>query len=154
MTWKDVEWLCSLTRLPVLLKGICRADDARRAFDHGASGIVVSNHGGRQMDTAPATIEVLPGVAAAVAGRVPMLIDGGIRRGLDVFKALALGASAVQVGRPVLWGLAVAGQQGVEMTLSLLRQELDLAMALAGCSDIALVPRALVGPKSNDTTLA
>lgn len=145
-TWKDIDWLCSLTRLPVLLKGICRPGDACRALDHGASGIVVSNHGGRQMDSAPATIQVLPAIAAAVAGRVPILLDGGVRRGLDVFKALALGAAAVQIGRPVLWGLAVAGQQGVEMTLSFLRQELDLAMALAGCPDLKSIANALVSP--------
>ena len=145
VTWKDVDWLCSLTRLPVLLKGLCRPEDARLALEHGARGIVVSNHGGRQMDTAPATIEVLPGVASAVAGRVPVLLDGGVRRGLDVLKALALGASAVQVGRPVLWGLAAAGQPGVELALGLLRQELDLAMALAGCRDIAAVTDGLVG---------
>ena len=111
LTWKDLDWLCSLTKLPVLVKGICRADDARQAINHGAKGIVVSNHGGRQMDTAPATIEVLPAVAQEVAGRIPILLDGGIRRGLDVLKALALGATAVQIGRPVLWGwLRVANQ--------------------------------------------
>ena len=144
VTWMDVDWLCSLTRLPVILKGICRPDDAKRAIEHGARGIVVSNHGGRQMDTAPATIEVLPAVADAVAGRVPILLDGGVRRGLDVLKALALGACAVQVGRPILWGLAAAGQQGVELVLTLLRQELDLAMALAGCPDIKSITRDLV----------
>jgi isopentenyl diphosphate isomerase/L-lactate dehydrogenase-like FMN-dependent dehydrogenase len=106
----------------------------------------VSNHGGRQMDTAPATIEVLPRIAESVAGRVPVLLDGGVRRGLDVLKALALGASAVQIGRPVLWGLAADGQAGVEQVLAMLRQELDLAMALAGCPDIASVTRDLVKP--------
>jgi len=144
VTWKDVDWLRSLTPLPVILKGICRAEDARRAVENGASGIVVSNHGGRQMDTAPATIEVLPRCAEAVDGRVPILMDGGVRRGVDVLKALALGASAVQVGRPVLWGLAAGGQQGVESALSLLRDELDLAMALAGCADLKAVTRDLV----------
>jgi 4-hydroxymandelate oxidase len=144
LTWKDVDWLCSLTRLPVLLKGICRAEDAQRALEHGARGIVVSNHGGRQMDTAPATIEVLPAVAEAVGGRVPVLLDGGVRRGLDVLKAQALGASAVQVGRPVLWGLAVGGQQGVELALGMLRQELDLAMALAGCAGVGAISKDLV----------
>ena len=98
LTWKDVEWLCSITELPVLLKGICRADDAKRAAD-GAKGIIVSNHGGRQMDTAPATIEVLPAIAEAVAGRVPVLLDGGVRRGVDVLKAIALGATR-RAGRP------------------------------------------------------
>jgi 4-hydroxymandelate oxidase len=144
LTWQDVDWLCSITRLPVLLKGICRPDDARFALEHGASGIVVSNHGARQMDTAPATIEVLPAIAAVVAGQVPILLDGGVRRGLDVFKAIALGASAVQVGRPILWGLAAAGQQGVGLVLELLRQELDLTMALAGCQELRSITRELV----------
>jgi len=144
VTWKDVTWLRSLTKLPVILKGICRADDARLAVEHGASGIVVSNHGARQMDTAPPTIEVLARCAEAIDGRLPVLLDGGVRRGLDVLKALALGATAVQVGRPVLWGLAAGGQAGVETALSLLRQELDLAMALAGCPDLKSITRDLV----------
>lgn len=144
VTWKEVEWLRSLTNLPVILKGIGRADDARLAMENGASGIVVSNHGGRQLDTAPATIEVLPRCAEAVGGRMPILLDGGVRRGLDVLKAIALGATAVQVGRPVLWGLAAGGQEGVETALSLLRQELDLAMALAGCPSLKTVTRDLL----------
>ena len=144
LTWRDVEWLRSIASLPVVLKGICRAGDAKAAVDHGASAIVVSNHGGRQLDTAPATIDVLPACAEAVGGRVPVLLDGGVRRGLDVLKALALGARAVLVGRPVLWGLAVAGQEGVEHALGLLRQELDLAMALAGCPDVRSITRDLV----------
>ncbi len=143
LTWKDVDWLRSITKLPVILKGICRADDAKRAVEHGAVGIVVSNHGARQMDTAPATIEVLPRCAEAVGGRVPVLLDGGVRRGLDVLKALALGATAVQVGRPVLWGLAAGGQAGVEKALEMLRQEFDLAMALAGCPDLKSITRDL-----------
>jgi 4-hydroxymandelate oxidase len=144
LTWKDVDWLRSLTKLPVLLKGICRADDAKRAVKSGVSGIVVSNHGGRQMDTAPAAIEILPRCADAVGGRLPILMDGGVRRGLDVLKAIALGATAVQVGRPVLWGLAAGGQEGVELALGLLRQELDLAMALAGCTDLKTITRDLI----------
>jgi 4-hydroxymandelate oxidase len=144
VTWRDVDWLRSLTKLPVILKGICRADDARQAVDQGASGIVVSNHGARQMDSAPATIEVLPRCAEAVAGRIPILLDGGVRRGLDVLKALALGATAVQIGRPVLWGLAAGGQAGVENAIGFLRQELDLALALAGCPDLKSVTRDLV----------
>jgi len=150
VTWKDVEWLRSLTKLPVILKGICRADDARLAVENGAAGIVVSNHGARQMDSAPATIEVLPRCAEVVAGRVPVLLDGGIRRGLDVLKALSLGATAVQVGRPVLWGLAAGGQAGVESALSLLKQELDLGMALAGCADLKSITRDLIGSQSSD----
>jgi len=144
VTWRDVGWLCSMTKLPVLVKGICRPDDAQRAIEHGSKGIVVSNHGGRQMDTAPATIEVLPRVAEVVGGRVPLLLDGGVRRGLDVLKALALGATAVQVGRPVLWGLAVDGQGGVERALGILRQEFDLAMALAGCASVGAITGDLV----------
>ena len=144
VTWKDVDWLRSLTNLPVVLKGICRADDAKRAVETGASGIVISNHGGRQMDTAPATIEVLPSCADVVGSRIPILLDGGVRRGLDVLKAIALGATAVQVGRPVLWGLATGGQVGVEHALSLLRQELELAMALAGCPNLKAIGRDLI----------
>ncbi len=144
LTWKDVDWLCSIARVPVILKGLCRGEDAERAIEHGAAAVVVSNHGGRQMDTAPPTIEVLPAVVEAVAGRVPVLLDGGVRRGLDVLKALALGASAVQIGRPVLWGLAARGQEGVELALNILRQELDLAMALAGSPEISCVTRDLI----------
>ncbi len=146
VTWKDVDWLCSLTKLPVLLKGICRADDAERSLHHGVAGLVVSNHGARQMDTAPATIEVLPRITEAIAGKIPVLLDGGIRRGLDILKALALGATAVQIGRPVLWGLASGGEQGVGKVLEILRQELDLAMALAGCPNVKSITRDLVSP--------
>jgi len=136
LTWKDVEWLRSITDLPVLIKGVVRADDALRAINHGAAGIVVSNHGGRQLDTSPATIEVLPEIVDAVAGRVEVLIDGGVRRGTDVLKAIALGAKAVLVGRPVLWGLAANGEIGVSHVLEILRSELDLAMALCGCTSL------------------
>lgn len=144
VTWKDIEWLRSITRVPVLIKGIVRADDAVRAVDSGAAGIVVSNHGGRQLDTSPATIEVLPEIAEAVAGRIEVLMDGGIRRGADVLKALALGAKAVLVGRPILWGLTVDGEQGVTRVLEILRTELDLAMALAGCQTVEDITRDLV----------
>jgi 4-hydroxymandelate oxidase len=144
VTWTDVEWLRSLTKLPVILKGICRADDAKRAVECGVGSIVVSNHGGRQMDTAPPTIEVLPRCAEAVDGRMPILLDGGVRRGLDVLKAIALGATAVQVGRPILWGLAAGGQEGVEIALELLRQEFDLAMAMAGCTSLKSITRDLI----------
>ena len=146
VTWKDIDWLCSLTKLPVVLKGVCRADDAKRSLQHGVAGIVVSNHGGRQLDTAPATIEALPKVVDAIGGKIPVLLDGGIRRGLDILKALALGATAVQIGRPVLWGLASGGEPGVRKVLELLRQELDLAMALAGCPDLKSITRDLVSP--------
>lgn len=134
VTWKDVEWLRSLTDLPILIKGILRPDDAKLAIEYGASGIVVSNHGGRQLDTVPATITVLPAIVDAVAGRVPVLLDGGVRRGTDVIKALSLGACAVLVGRPVLWGLALDAEEGVLSVLEMLRAELDLALALCGCA--------------------
>jgi len=146
VTWEDVAWLRSRTRLPLVLKGVVRADDARRAVDAGVDGVVVSNHGGRQLDTSPATIEVLGRVVDVVQGRCEVLVDGGVRRGTDVLKALALGARAVLLGRPVLWGLALDGQSGVEHVLELLRREIDLAMALAGCSSVADVTRDLVDP--------
>ena len=130
--WETVDWLRSLTSLPILLKGILTAEDARLAVEYGVAGIVVSNHGGRQLDGSPATIDALSEVVAAVQGRCEVYLDGGIRRGTDVLKALALGARAVFVGRPVLWGLAVNGEEGVHHVLELLRSELELAMALSG----------------------
>jgi 4-hydroxymandelate oxidase len=145
LTWKDVAWLRSITRLPVLVKGLVRPDDARRAVDHGASGIVVSNHGGRQLDGSPATATVLGAIADAVQGRIEVLVDGGVRRGADVLRALALGARAVLVGRPILWGLATAGEEGARAVLENLRAELDHAMALAGCASVADATRDLVG---------
>jgi 4-hydroxymandelate oxidase len=132
--------------VPVLVKGICRADDALLARRHGASGVIVSNHGGRQLDGAPATIEVLPAVAQALGGAIPVLVDGGIRRGTDVLKALAAGATAVQIGRPILWGLAMDGEAGVAEALELLRCELDLAMALAGCASLKDITDDLLNP--------
>ena len=142
--WKDVEWLRSITRLPVVVKGLVRPDDARRAVDHGAAAIVVSNHGGRQLDGAPATADVLAALTDAVQGRVEVLVDGGIRRGGDVLRALALGARAVLVGRPVLWGLAVDGERGVHAVLDTLKEELDHSMALAGCARVTEVTRDLL----------
>ncbi len=144
LTWCDFEWIVNESPLPVLVKGLLRADDALKAIRHGAQGIVVSNHGGRQLDTAISTIDALPAIVEAVADEVPILVDGGVRRGTDVMKALALGAKAVGIGRPILWGLAINGSEGVEMVLSLIRAELDLAMTLAGCSDIASITRDLV----------
>ena len=146
LTWADIDWLRSITRLPVLVKGIVRADDARRAADHGAQGVVVSNHGGRQLDTSPATIDVLPAIVDAVGDRVEVLLDGGVRRGTDVIKALAYGAQAVLIGRPVLWGLAVDGAQGVEGVLAQLTGEIDQGLALCGCPSIADLDRSLVLP--------
>lgn len=132
-TWDEIDWLRGQTTLPILLKGITHPDDARLCLEHGASGLIVSNHGGRTLDTMPATATLLPDIVAAVAGRAPVLVDGGIRRGTDVFKALALGASAVLVGRPVLHGLATGGAQGVAHVLRLLIDELEITMALCGC---------------------
>ncbi len=139
ITWDDLRWLCGLTRLPVMIKGVCRPDDARRALDAGTVGVVVSNHGGRQLAGAPATAVALGPVARAVAAADPaatVLVDGGIRTGTDVLRALALGATAVQIGRPVLWGLAVAGQDGVQRVLEVLADDLDRSMALAGCASL------------------
>lgn len=144
LRWKDIDWLCSLTDRPVLVKGLVRGDDALHALQHGVRGIVVSNHGGRQLDTSIATIRALPEVVDAVAGRVPIILDGGIRRGTDIVKALALGAKAVQIGRPVLWALAAGGQSGVRRMLELIRLEFDLAMALCGCTNARSVPRDLL----------
>jgi isopentenyl diphosphate isomerase/L-lactate dehydrogenase-like FMN-dependent dehydrogenase len=132
ITWEDLERLCNEFDLPVLVKGLTTGEDAALAAEHGAAGVVVSNHGGRQLDSVPATIDALPEVVEAVAGRIPVLIDGGIRRGTDVAVALALGAEAVLVGRPVLWGLAWAGEAGARRALELLAEELRLALALLG----------------------
>ncbi len=137
ISWTDLDWLAGASSLPVLVKGVVRGDDALRCADHGAAAIVVSNHGGRQLDTSPATIDALPEVVGAVGNRLEVLLDGGIRRGSDVIKALARGARAVLVGRPVLWGLAVNGADGVRAAFDILRQELDTAMALSGCSSIS-----------------
>lgn len=136
LSWKDIEWLRSITKLPVLLKGILRADDALCAHDHGVSGVIVSNHGGRQLDTVPASIEVLPEISAAVGEKMVVMLDSGIRRGTDIVKALAFGAQAVMIGRPILWGLAADGETGVRHVLDILRAELDTAMALCGTPGI------------------
>jgi 4-hydroxymandelate oxidase len=136
-TWEDIEWLKAQTCLPVLLKGISHPADARQAVAYGADGLIVSNHGGRTLDTMPATATLLPAIAQAVGGALPLLVDGGIRRGTDVFKAIALGASAVLVGRPVIHGLANAGSTGVAHVIRLLRDELEIAMALCGCPSLA-----------------
>ncbi|MBS7537783.1 alpha-hydroxy acid oxidase [Ancylobacter lacus] len=135
--WEDIARLRALTRLPLILKGIMTPEDAGRALAEGADGIIVSNHGGRILDGQPASLEALPAVARAVEGRVPVLMDGGIRRGTDVLKALALGARAVLVGRPCLYGLAVAGPAGVAHVLHLLRCEFEMAMVLTGCRTLA-----------------
>ena len=144
VTWETVDWLRSITSLPILIKGILTAEDALLALEHRVSGIVVSNHGGRQLDGAVTSIEALPEIVAVVAGRCEVYLDGGIRRGTDILKALALGARAVLVGRPVLWGLAVDGARGVQQVLSILHTELERAMKLAGCPTLASINRALV----------
>ena len=144
LTWKDIEWLNGLTKLPVLVKGILRSDDALLAVKHGASGIIVSNHGARQLDTTPATISVLPEIVDAVGGKVEVYVDGGIRRGTDVLKAIACGARAVFIGRPVLWGLASGAESGVRYVLEMLREEFDLAMALSGSPTLSSITRDLI----------
>ncbi len=146
LTWKDIEWLARMTKLPILVKGILRPDDALRAVNYGASGIIVSNHGARQLDTTPATISILPEIVDAVAGAVEVYVDGGIRRGTDVLKAMAYGARAALVGRPILWGLAVGGEDGVSYVLEMLRQEFDLAMALSAVQTSPPSPEILSVP--------
>jgi 4-hydroxymandelate oxidase len=144
LTWQDVTWLRDLTSLPVLVKGVLTAEDALLALAHGAAGIIVSNHGGRQLDGTVTALEALPEIVAAISGRCEVYMDGGIRRGTDILKALALGAQAVLVGRPALWGLAVDGAQGVERVLNILRDELLMAMQLAGCPTLADITPSLV----------
>ncbi len=134
ITWRDLEWLRSVSSLPLIVKGILTSEDARLACEHGVDGLVVSNHGGRQLDAAPASLDALPEVVDAVSGRCLVLMDGGVRRGTDVVTALALGARAVLVGRPVLWALAVGGEEGVQRVLELLRAEVELALRLLGCA--------------------
>ncbi|XP_055590835.1 uncharacterized protein LOC129742922 [Uranotaenia lowii] len=141
LTWKDVEWLMSITKLPVIVKGVLTKEDAGCALEIGVAAVYVSNHGGRQLDSIPATIEALPEIVSAVGGKIPILFDGGVAKGTDIFKALAYGADIVLVGRSILWGLAVDGQRGVESVLEILRNELDNTMALAGCSSLEEICR-------------
>jgi isopentenyl diphosphate isomerase/L-lactate dehydrogenase-like FMN-dependent dehydrogenase len=148
LDWEDLAEIAEASELPILVKGLVRADDAELAVEHGAAGVVVSNHGGRQLDNAPATIDALPEVVDAVAGRIPVLVDGGIRRGTDIAVAMALGADAVLAGRPCLWGLAADGQAGAELALEMLRSELRLALALLGCRSPADLDRSLVRRRS------
>ena len=144
LTWKDIEWLLSFARTPVLLKGILDADDAEIGIKTGVAGLIVSNHGGRNLDTVPATAEALPLIVDRVSGRVPLIVDGGIRRGTDILKALAMGAAAVQIGRPYLYGLSVAGAGGVSQVVRLLIKELELAMMLCGRATIASINRSVL----------
>ena len=144
LTWRDLEWLHSVCPLPLVVKGILTHEDALLAAEHGAAAVVVSNHGGRQLDGVPATLDVLPEVVEAVGERVEVLVDGGIRRGADVLKAIALGARATLSGRAVLYGLATGGEQGVGEVLELLRRELELGLKLLGCTSPAEVTAAHV----------
>jgi isopentenyl diphosphate isomerase/L-lactate dehydrogenase-like FMN-dependent dehydrogenase len=144
VTWESLRWLRSLGSLPIVLKGIMTAEDGVLAVQHGVEGVVVSNHGGRQLDGVPASIDALPEVVEAVNGHCEVYLDGGIRRGTDVLKGLALGARAVLVGRPILWGLAANGAEGVADVLALLRAELELAMTLSGRVTLASIDRSLV----------
>ncbi|MED6219413.1 Lactoylglutathione lyase [Stylosanthes scabra] len=141
LNWKDVKWLQTITSLPILLKGILTTEDARIAIEYGVSGIIVSNHGARQLDYVPATIMVLEEIVKAVRGKVPVFVDGGIRRGTDVFKALALGASGIFIGRPVVFSLAAEGEDGVRKVLKMLKDELQLTMALSGCPSLKHITR-------------
>ncbi|HEU5413071.1 MAG TPA: alpha-hydroxy acid oxidase [Candidatus Angelobacter sp.] len=145
--WNDLEWLRSFTPVPLLLKGVLTAEDAARAVAAGVDGIIVSNHGGRNLDTLPAAIEALPRVVEAVGGRIPVLMDSGIRRGTDILMALALGARAVLVGRPYAYGLAAAGAEGVERVIRILREELERAMALTGRPSIAEIDHSVLWQK-------
>jgi 4-hydroxymandelate oxidase len=147
ITWDDLGWIRERTQdIPILVKGILTSEDADLAIQAGADGIVVSNHGGRQLDRSPASLDALPEVVDAVAGRIPVLMDGGVRRGVDVITALALGASAVLVGRPCAWGLAAAGEPGVRGVLEILHAEFENAMALSGCRRVDEITRDLVSP--------
>ena len=146
LSFEDLDWLCGATTLPVVVKGVCRGDDARLSAEHGAAAVVVSNHGGRELDTAPSTCEALPHVVDAAGKLCEIYVDGGIRRGSDVLKALALGARAVLVGRPVLWGLCTGGEEGASAILEILRRELDEAMLLCGCSTLGDIDVSLLRP--------
>lgn len=144
LSWRDIEWLLSFVKIPLLLKGVLNPDDADHAVKSGAGGIIVSNHGARNLDTVPATIDALPLIAEKVHGRVPVIVDGGVRRGTDVLKAIALGANAVQIGRPYLYGLGVAGEEGAARVISILQQEFQMAMALTGRPAIASIDRTVL----------
>lgn len=141
LSWKDVKWLQTITKLPILVKGVLTAEDTRLAIQAGAAGIIVSNHGARQLDYVSATISCLEEVVKAAQGRLPVFLDGGVRRGTDVFKALALGASGIFIGRPVVYGLAAEGEAGVSKVLQMLRDEFELTMALSGCCSVREINR-------------
>ncbi|KFP06070.1 Hydroxyacid oxidase 1, partial [Calypte anna] len=144
INWEDIKWLRGLTSLPIIVKGILRADDAKEAVKIGVNGILVSNHGARQLDGVPATIDVLPEITEAVEGKVEVFLDGGVRKGTDVIKALALGAKAVFIGRPLIWGLVYQGEEGAKEVLQMLKEEFRLAMALSGCQRVEEIGRTLI----------
>lgn len=144
LTWEDVKWLQSITKLPVILKGILTAEDAQLAVNLGIPGIIVSNHGGRQLDTCPASIEALPEIVKAAGDKCEVYLDGGIRYGTDIFKAIALGAKMVFVGRPAVWGLSCAGEEGVKKVLQILIEEFGQSMALSGCTRIADIKKEMI----------
>jgi isopentenyl diphosphate isomerase/L-lactate dehydrogenase-like FMN-dependent dehydrogenase len=144
VSWQDVEWLKTEWGGPVLLKGLLSPDDAAKAVDAGVDGVIVSNHGGRQLDGAISAIAALPAVTKAVAGRVPVILDGGVRRGADAIKAIALGATACMIGRPWLYGLAAGGEAGVDRALAILHDEIDLALGLLGCTSLSEVDRSVL----------
>ncbi|TYI59844.1 hypothetical protein E1A91_D10G065100v1 [Gossypium mustelinum] len=155
-SWEDIGWLKSITKLPILIKGLLTHEDALKALEVGAAGIIVSNHGGRQLDYCPPTISVLEElqVVHAVGGKVPVFLDGGVRQGTDIFKAMALGAQAVLVGRPVLYGLAAKGENGVRRVLEMLKEELELTMAFSGCSNVKEITRSHVRTKHDRQLLS
>jgi len=144
LSWKDVKWLQTITKLPILVKGVMTAEDTKLAIQAGIAGIIVSNHGARQLDYVPATISALEEVVRAAQGRVPVFLDGGVRRGTDVFKALALGASGIFIGRPVVFSLAAEGEAGVRKVLQMLRDEFELTMALSGCVSVKEINRGYI----------
>jgi L-lactate dehydrogenase (cytochrome) len=151
VTWRDLAWIRKLWRGPIVVKGVLTADDARRAVDEGAAAISVSNHGGRQLDCVPSSLRALPEVVAAVNGQIEILMDGGIRRGADIVKALCLGARAVLCGRAYAYGLAAAGEAGVNRAIEILRTDLDRTLRLLGCPSVAELDRSYVNvPKSWD----
>jgi 4-hydroxymandelate oxidase len=152
LTWEALDWLRGITAMPIWVKGVLRGDDAAEAIAYGAAGVIVSNHGGRQLDGATASLTALPEVVAAVGGRGEVLLDGGVRRGADVVRALALGARAVLIGRPALWALAYDGEAGVRLMLDLLRDEFDRALALCGCRAPGEVTGSLIAPRDSGSS--
>jgi 4-hydroxymandelate oxidase len=152
LSWEHLDWLRQRTSLPIVVKGVAHPEDARLAVERGAAGVIVSNHGGRQLDGTPASVDLLPAIAAAVGDKVPVLLDGGIRRGSDIIKATALGARAVAIGRPAIWALAVDGEAGVAHALDILRAELARTLTLCGCISLRDIRRELVRLRRDEET--